>query len=96
MLARAVTSWSATTETRPGLSSAAGGGVTALLSFSQGDVISVLQQRDEWWLGQLNETQGWFPQECVAVETGVNQEYEDTPMTSHLKLNFASNLPLFF
>ncbi|KAM6915345.1 intersectin-2a isoform 2-T2 [Xenentodon cancila] len=66
LLARAVSSWSATSETRPNLSSDADG---AMLSFSQGDVIAVLQQRSDWWLGQLNGTQGWFPKNYVALES---------------------------
>ncbi|XP_029984422.1 intersectin-2a isoform X2 [Sphaeramia orbicularis] len=68
LLARALSSWSATSETNLNLS--AGDVITALLSFSQGDIINVLQQRDEWWLGQLNGTQGWFPKSYVAVEAG--------------------------
>uniref|UniRef100_A0A673CKA3 Intersectin 2 n=1 Tax=Sphaeramia orbicularis TaxID=375764 RepID=A0A673CKA3_9TELE len=55
LLARALSSWSATSETNLNLS---------------GDIINVLQQRDEWWLGQLNGTQGWFPKSYVAVEAG--------------------------
>lgn len=77
LLARAVSSWSATSETHPDLSSGAGDVITALLSFSQGDLISVLQQREDWWLGQLSGTQGWFPKDCVTLETGGNPEYED-------------------
>uniref|UniRef100_A0A673CJW5 Intersectin 2 n=1 Tax=Sphaeramia orbicularis TaxID=375764 RepID=A0A673CJW5_9TELE len=50
LLARALSSWSATSETNLNLS---------------GDIINVLQQRDEWWLGQLNGTQGWFPKSYV-------------------------------
>uniref|UniRef100_A0A4W6EL34 Intersectin 2a n=1 Tax=Lates calcarifer TaxID=8187 RepID=A0A4W6EL34_LATCA len=61
LLARAVSSWSATSETH--------------LSLSSGDAITaVLQQRDEWWLGQLNGTQGWFPKSYVTLETGGNLE----------------------
>ncbi|XP_050927879.1 LOW QUALITY PROTEIN: intersectin-2-like [Lates calcarifer] len=74
LLARAVSSWSATSETHLSLSS--GDAITALLSFSQGDVISVLQQRDEWWLGQLNGTQGWFPKSYVTLETGGNADVD--------------------
>ncbi|XP_047429813.1 intersectin-2a isoform X2 [Mugil cephalus] len=70
LLARAVSSWSATSDAHLSLSSGAGDAITSLLSFSQGDVISVLQQRDDWWLGQLNGTQGWFPKSYVALETG--------------------------
>uniref|UniRef100_A0A668ANX8 Intersectin 2a n=1 Tax=Myripristis murdjan TaxID=586833 RepID=A0A668ANX8_9TELE len=56
--ARAVSSWSATADTH----------------FSQGDIISVLQQREDWWLGQLNGTQGWFPKTYVALEAGGNTD----------------------
>ncbi|XP_041815040.1 intersectin-2a isoform X2 [Chelmon rostratus] len=70
LLARAVSSWSATSETHPSLSPGAGDVITALLSVSQGDIISVLQQREDWWLGQVNGTQGWFPKGCVTLETG--------------------------
>uniref|UniRef100_A0A8D3AD92 Intersectin 2a n=1 Tax=Scophthalmus maximus TaxID=52904 RepID=A0A8D3AD92_SCOMX len=56
LLARAVSSWSAATETHHG--------------FSSGEAITaVLQQRDQWWLGQLNGTQGWFPKSYVTLET---------------------------
>uniref|UniRef100_A0A1A8FG31 Intersectin 2a n=2 Tax=Nothobranchius korthausae TaxID=1143690 RepID=A0A1A8FG31_9TELE len=73
LLARAVSSWSATSETLLSPSSDAG---SALLSFSQGDVISVLQQRDDWWFGQLNGTQGWFPQTCVTLEAAGNPDLD--------------------
>uniref|UniRef100_A0A8C5CBW9 Intersectin 2a n=1 Tax=Gadus morhua TaxID=8049 RepID=A0A8C5CBW9_GADMO len=58
-------------ESSPDPSTRGGGGgdsITALLSFSQGDVISVLQQREDWWLGQLAGTQGWFPKDYVTLE----------------------------
>ncbi|XP_037606775.1 intersectin-2a isoform X2 [Sebastes umbrosus] len=76
LLARAVSSWSATSETHLNLSSGMGDVITALLSFSQGDIISVLQQREDWWLGQLNGTQGWFPKSYVTVETGGNTDVD--------------------
>ncbi|CAL8393449.1 unnamed protein product [Gadus morhua 'NCC'] len=70
--ARAVTSWSSSSsDAQPDPSTRGGGGgdsITALLSFSQGDVISVLQQREDWWLGQLAGTQGWFPKDYVTLE----------------------------
>ncbi|XP_039981533.1 intersectin-2a isoform X2 [Xiphias gladius] len=74
LLARAVSSWSATSETRLNLSSS--DAITALLSFSQGDIISVVQQRDEWWLGQLSGTQGWFPKSYVTLETAGNTDMD--------------------
>ncbi|XP_039638331.1 intersectin-2a isoform X4 [Perca fluviatilis] len=76
LLARAVSSWSAASETHLNLSSDADDVITALLSFSQGDVISVLQQREDWWLGQLNGTRGWFPKTYVTLETGGNADVD--------------------
>lgn len=94
LLARAVSSWSATAEPHLNLSSSAGDVITALLSFSQGDNISVLQQREDWWLGQLNGTQGWFPKSYVTLETGGNTEYEDTHTHSFLMLNWIDHKTL--
>ncbi|XP_034555103.1 intersectin-2a isoform X2 [Notolabrus celidotus] len=76
LLARAVSSWSATSDTHLNFSSDTGDTVTALLSFSQGDIISVSQQREDWWLGQLNGTQGWFPKSYVTLETGDNSDVD--------------------
>ncbi|XP_017282797.1 intersectin-2a isoform X1 [Kryptolebias marmoratus] len=73
LFARALSSWSATSETHLDPSSDASG---ALLSFSQGDVISVLQQRDDWWFGQLNGTQGWFPKTYVTLEPAGNSDVD--------------------
>lgn len=75
LLARALSPWSATSETHLSLSSGSATDViTTLLSFSQGDIISVLQQREDWWLGQINGMQGWFPKSYVALETAGNTE----------------------
>ncbi|XP_071335113.1 intersectin-2a isoform X2 [Trachinotus anak] len=84
LLARAVSSWSATSETHLNLSS--GDVITVLLSFSQGDIINVLQQRDEWWLGQLNGTQGWFPKSYVTLETGGNADVDAFDTTDSAQL----------
>lgn len=89
LLARAVSSWSASSETHLNFSGASDI-ITELLSFSQGDVINVLQQKDDWWLGQLNGTQGWFPRGYVTVETGGNTEYEDTHKNKHTHASYLS------
>ncbi|KAM8832294.1 intersectin-2a isoform 2-T2 [Spinachia spinachia] len=87
LLARAVSSWSATSEKTLNLGSGTGDAITAMLSFSLGDVISVLQQREDWWLGQLNGTQGWFPKSYVALEAGGNTDVDgfDTSDTVQLE-----------
>ncbi|XP_068197871.1 intersectin-2a isoform X2 [Antennarius striatus] len=76
LLVRATSSWSATSETQLNLASSSSNAITTLLSFSHGDIISVLQQTNDWWLGQLNGTQGWFPKGCVTVEMGGNAEVD--------------------
>ncbi|XP_026196831.1 intersectin-2a [Anabas testudineus] len=86
LLARAVSSWSATSETHLNLSPGVGDVTSVLLSFSQGDIISVLQQRDDWWLGQLNGTQGWFPKSYVTLETGGNADVEAFDSADSLQL----------
>ncbi|TSO67474.1 Intersectin-2 [Bagarius yarrelli] len=37
------------------------------LNFSKDDVINVLEQQENWWLGELNGVQGWFPKTYVTV-----------------------------
>lgn len=90
LLARAVTSWSAASDRRdrrPELSSSAADAVTALLSLSQGDMVGVLQQSDDWCLGQLNGTRGWFPKDCVTFLTNSHIEYEHTDTHTVLNVN---------
>uniref|UniRef100_A0A668A4Q4 Intersectin 2a n=1 Tax=Myripristis murdjan TaxID=586833 RepID=A0A668A4Q4_9TELE len=67
--ARAVSSWSATADTQLNLASGAGDIIT-----------TVLQQREDWWLGQLNGTQGWFPKTYVALEAGGNTDSDSAPL----------------
>uniref|UniRef100_A0A671WSU6 Intersectin 2a n=1 Tax=Sparus aurata TaxID=8175 RepID=A0A671WSU6_SPAAU len=75
-----VSSWSAASETRPSFSSGVGDVITA-----------VLQQREDWWLGQLNGTQGWFPKGCVTLETaGVEHETELTLCCSHCSVDYVA------
>uniref|UniRef100_H3C3D0 Intersectin 2a n=1 Tax=Tetraodon nigroviridis TaxID=99883 RepID=H3C3D0_TETNG len=75
VLARAVTSWSGTSDGRPESCPSTAEAVTALLSLSQGDTVSVLQQREDWCLGQLNGTQGWFPKDRVTLLTNSHLQY---------------------
>ncbi|XP_070781441.1 intersectin-2-like isoform X2 [Enoplosus armatus] len=86
LLAQAVSSWSATSETHLNLSSGVGDIITALLSFSQGDIISVLHQKEDWWLGQLNGTQGWFPKSYVTLELGGNTDVDAFDMSDSVQL----------
>ncbi|XP_068201300.1 intersectin-1-like [Palaemon carinicauda] len=40
------------------------------LSFNKGDRITVREQQDQWWYGQLNNTGGWFPRSFVRMVSG--------------------------
>lgn len=86
VLARAVTSWSATTDGHPERSPSSADTVTALLSLSQGDIVSVLQQREDWCLGQLKGTQGWFPKDRITLLTNSHIQYEHTHTHTVLKM----------
>ncbi|XP_055010427.1 intersectin-2b [Boleophthalmus pectinirostris] len=53
VLAQALCSWTAKTDNH--------------LNFNKDDVIKVLEQQENWWLGELNGAQGWFPKTYVTV-----------------------------
>ncbi|XP_063039904.1 intersectin-2b isoform X2 [Engraulis encrasicolus] len=51
--AQALCSWTAKTDNH--------------LNFQKDELITVLEQQDSWWLGELNGVQGWFPKSYVTV-----------------------------
>uniref|UniRef100_A0A7N5ZTS7 Intersectin 2b n=1 Tax=Anabas testudineus TaxID=64144 RepID=A0A7N5ZTS7_ANATE len=51
LLAQALCSWTAKTDNH--------------LNFNKDDVIKVLEQQENWWLGEVNGEQGWFPKTYV-------------------------------
>uniref|UniRef100_A0A1A8EPG6 Intersectin 2b n=1 Tax=Nothobranchius korthausae TaxID=1143690 RepID=A0A1A8EPG6_9TELE len=51
--AQALCSWTAKTDNH--------------LNFNKDDVICVLEQQENWWLGELNGEQGWFPKTYVTL-----------------------------
>ncbi|KAJ8291182.1 hypothetical protein GJAV_G00022340 [Gymnothorax javanicus] len=56
------------------------GGSESDLSFSKDMVITVLQQQEDWWLGEVNGTQGWFPKAFV---TPLSPDGEPTGQPNH-------------
>uniref|UniRef100_A0AAR2KW83 Intersectin 2a n=1 Tax=Pygocentrus nattereri TaxID=42514 RepID=A0AAR2KW83_PYGNA len=42
------------------------------LGFSKDDVITVLEQQENWWYGELGENRGWFPKTHVSMVTTNN------------------------
>lgn len=53
LLAQALCSWTAKTDNH--------------LNFNKDDVIKVLEQQENWWLGEVNGEQGWFPKTYVTL-----------------------------
>ncbi|XP_071112496.1 intersectin-1-like [Haliotis cracherodii] len=50
------------------------------LTFNKDDVITVKEQQDMWWLGELNEKSGWFPKAYVKlVSVGSSKNSSATP-----------------
>ncbi|KAM9495947.1 intersectin-2a isoform 2-T3 [Clarias gariepinus] len=54
----AVCEWTATTDTQ--------------LGFAKDDIITILEQQENWWYGELRENQGWFPKTYVSMVTTTN------------------------
>uniref|UniRef100_A0A673ICI7 Intersectin-2-like n=1 Tax=Sinocyclocheilus rhinocerous TaxID=307959 RepID=A0A673ICI7_9TELE len=48
------------------------------LNFSKDDVITVLEQQENWWLGELNRIQGWFPKSYVTVLSASDAQADST------------------
>uniref|UniRef100_A0AAY4D1R3 Intersectin 2a n=1 Tax=Denticeps clupeoides TaxID=299321 RepID=A0AAY4D1R3_9TELE len=48
---KALCSWTAKTETH--------------LNFAKDDIITVLEQQENWWFGELNRSRGWFPRKNI-------------------------------
>ncbi|XP_072297673.1 intersectin-2a [Eucyclogobius newberryi] len=84
LLARALSSWSPTSDLDLRFSSG-GDVIPALPGFSQGEIINVLQQRDDWWLGQLNGTQGWFPKSYVTLEAAGSTDLDSLDSDNQLE-----------
>ncbi|XP_067673962.1 intersectin-1-like isoform X2 [Haliotis asinina] len=50
------------------------------LTFNKDDVITVKEQQDMWWLGELNGKSGWFPKAYVKlVSVGSSKNSSATP-----------------
>uniref|UniRef100_UPI00358E5D18 intersectin-1 isoform X2 n=1 Tax=Myxine glutinosa TaxID=7769 RepID=UPI00358E5D18 len=40
------------------------------LNFNKGEVITVLEQQDMWWFGEVQDHKGWFPKSYVKLISG--------------------------
>ncbi|XP_072533626.1 intersectin-2a isoform X2 [Salminus brasiliensis] len=46
------------------------------LGFCKDDIITVLEQQENWWYGELKENRGWFPKTHVSMVTTNNTHTE--------------------
>lgn len=46
------------------------------LSFNKNDVITIREQQDMWWSGELNGKVGWFPKSYVKIVSSVSKTAE--------------------
>lgn len=40
------------------------------LNFNKSDVVTVLEQQDMWWFGEVQGQKGWFPKSYVKLVSG--------------------------
>ncbi|TSO15218.1 Intersectin-2 [Bagarius yarrelli] len=76
----ALCTWTATTDTQ--------------LSFSKDDIITVLEQQENWWYGELGENQGWFPKSHVSMVTANNNTHTEPLYSSVDELDFLDSVLL--
>ncbi|KAM8786092.1 intersectin-2 isoform 2-T3 [Rhynchonycteris naso] len=48
------------------------------LNFSKHDIITVLEQQENWWFGEVHGGRGWFPKSYVKIIPGSEVKREDS------------------
>ncbi|KAM6943444.1 intersectin-2b [Xenentodon cancila] len=85
LVAQALCSWTAKTDNH--------------LNFNKDDVIQVLEQQENWWLGELNGERGWFPKTYVTLlgeeESADMKSSSVDPQDSGDSLQFEEYLALY-
>ncbi|GAB6032532.1 hypothetical protein CHUAL_011425 [Chamberlinius hualienensis] len=60
------------------------------LSFNKGDVITIKEQQDVWWFGEIDNRQGWFPKSYVkltsAAVQGESAAGDDDSLGEHIAI----------
>jgi len=47
------------------------------LNFSKNDIITVLEQQENWWFGEVHGGRGWFPKSYVKLLPGSEIKKEE-------------------
>nr|XP_056712131.1 intersectin-2 [Euleptes europaea] len=48
------------------------------LNFSKNDIITVLEQQENWWFGEVGGGRGWFPKSYVKILPGTEYQKEES------------------
>ncbi|XP_066234844.1 intersectin-2 isoform X3 [Saccopteryx leptura] len=57
------------------------------LNFSKHDIITVLEQQENWWFGEVHGGRGWFPKSYVKIIPGSEVKREDRPEALYAAVN---------
>ncbi|XP_060769787.1 intersectin-2a [Neoarius graeffei] len=76
----ALCAWTATTDTQ--------------LGFSKDDIITVMEQQENWWYGELGENRGWFPKTHVSMVTATNNTHTEPLYSTVDDLDLPDSVPL--
>uniref|UniRef100_A0A8C4QEA2 Intersectin-1 n=1 Tax=Eptatretus burgeri TaxID=7764 RepID=A0A8C4QEA2_EPTBU len=62
------------------------------LNFNKGEVITVLEQQDMWWFGEVQEHKGWFPKSYVKLISGpTRRSFSSEPNAPEFPVQNASS-----
>uniref|UniRef100_A0A8C6VKT3 Intersectin 2 n=1 Tax=Naja naja TaxID=35670 RepID=A0A8C6VKT3_NAJNA len=56
------------------------------LNFSKNDIITVLEQQENWWYGEAGKGRGWFPKSYVKILPG-NERQREEPEAVYAVIN---------
>ncbi|XP_053139860.1 intersectin-2 isoform X2 [Hemicordylus capensis] len=64
------------------------------LNFSKNDIITVLEQQENWWFGEVGGGRGWFPKSYVKILPG-NEYQREEPEAVYAAINKKLTAPLY-
>ncbi|XP_019392851.1 PREDICTED: intersectin-2 isoform X1 [Crocodylus porosus] len=64
------------------------------LNFSKNDIITVLEQQENWWFGEVHGGRGWFPKSYVKLLPG-NESKREEPEAVYASVKKKHNTPSY-
>uniref|UniRef100_A0A8C9TIZ5 Intersectin 1 n=1 Tax=Scleropages formosus TaxID=113540 RepID=A0A8C9TIZ5_SCLFO len=62
------------------------------LNFNKNEVITVLEQQDMWWFGEVQGQRGWFPKSYVKLISGPTRS---SPLTEYVCFHIAEYIAMY-